>query len=142
MVTWRWEADWETQLLALPGVVKALDKAGEIVEAGAKRRAPVSHDGSHGRPPGHLKASIDRQAGRDTTGPYVDVRSPATTPAGEPYGLFCEVGTRPHLIVSHGPWPLRDRHGRVFGRVVHHPGTPAQPYLRPALFDLAGQTFR
>jgi hypothetical protein len=26
----------------------------------------------------------------------------------------------------------------VFGRVVHHPGTQAQPYLRPALDAIRG----
>lgn len=46
-----------------------------------------------------------------------------------------EYGSRPHLIVSHGTWPLRNRTtGDVFGRVVHHPGTPAQPFMRPALY--------
>jgi hypothetical protein len=50
-----------------------------------------------------------------------------------------EYGSRPHLIVSHGPWPLRNREtGQVFGRVVHHPGTPAQPFMRPAVYMQRG----
>lgn len=51
-----------------------------------------------------------------------------------PYWAAVEYGSRPHLIESHGPWPLRDREtGAVFGRHVWHPGTPAQPFMRPAL---------
>lgn len=46
-----------------------------------------------------------------------------------------EYGSQPHLIRSHGPYPLRSREtGEVFGPVVMHPGTPAQPFMRPALF--------
>lgn len=52
-----------------------------------------------------------------------------------------EYGSGPHWIISHGlwlrpenPWPLRNaRTGQVFGLVVWHPGTPEQPYMRPAL---------
>jgi hypothetical protein len=47
-----------------------------------------------------------------------------------------EYGSRPHIIRSHGNYPLRNREtGDVFGRIVHHPGTPAQPFLRPALYQ-------
>jgi hypothetical protein len=50
--------------------------------------------------------------------------------------LVNELGSRPHLIESHGDYPLRNREtGQVFGRVVHHPGTLAQPFLRPALYS-------
>jgi hypothetical protein len=46
-----------------------------------------------------------------------------------------EYGSAPHKIRSTGPWPLRNREtGDVFGRVVNHPGTPAQPFMRPALY--------
>lgn len=46
-----------------------------------------------------------------------------------------EYGSRPHLIVSHGPWSLHNAEtGEYFGRVVNHPGTPAQSFMRPALY--------
>lgn len=53
-----------------------------------------------------------------------------------------EYGSGPHWIISHGlwlrpenPWPLRNRRtGQVFGLVVWHPGTPEQPFMRPALY--------
>lgn len=120
-------------------VAREMARRGEIVTQGAKRRAPVSPDGSHGRPSGYLRSAIRWQLGTDTIGVYVDILSPATTPEGDPYGLFVEVGTAPHVIRSHGPYPLRNRKtGQVFGPIVRHPGTAAQPHLRPALDDLRG----
>lgn len=54
---------------------------------------------------------------------------------GIDYWASVEYGSRPHIIRSHGNYPLRNREtGQVFGRVVHHPGTPAQPYMRPAVY--------
>jgi hypothetical protein len=120
-------------------VARMLERKGEVVTQGAKRRAPVSPDGSHGRPSGYMRSNIHWKLGADSLGIYVDVISPASTPDGAPYGLFVEVGTAPHVIRSHGPYPLRNRRtGQVFGPIVNHPGTAAQPYLRPALEDLRG----
>jgi len=46
-----------------------------------------------------------------------------------------EYGSDPHVIESRGKWPLRNKEtGQVFGRVVNHPGTPEQPFMRPALY--------
>lgn len=120
-------------------VARDLERKGEIVAQGAKRRAPVSPDGSNGRPSGYLRSQIYWQLGGDEIGLYVDIHSPAKTPDGAPYGLFMEVGTAPHVIRSHGPYPLRNaRTGQVFGPIVNHPGTAAQPHLRPAIEDLRG----
>lgn len=118
---------------------RMLQRVGETVTQGAKRRAATSPDGSHGRGSGYMRSNIGWRLGRDTSGLYVDVESTARTPEGAYYGLFVEVGTGPHIIASHGDYPLRDKHGNVFGRVVHHPGTRAQPYLRPALGDVPRQ---
>lgn len=52
-----------------------------------------------------------------------------------PHWESVEYGGDPHLIVSHGPWSLRSDEGEYFGRVVHHPGTPEQPFMRPALYQ-------
>lgn len=55
---------------------------------------------------------------------------------GTDYWAAVEYGSRPHIIRSTGSWPLRNREtGQVFGQVVHHPGTPAQPFMRPALYQ-------
>lgn len=54
---------------------------------------------------------------------------------GTPHWSFVEYGTQPHIIESHGPWSLHNEEtGEYFGRIVNHPGTTAQPYMRPALF--------
>jgi hypothetical protein len=64
--------------------------------------------------------------------------SPAMSPTGYPIGYGLEIGTAPHVIKSHGLYPLKDKYGRVFGQKVNHPGTLPQPYLRPALDDIRG----
>ena len=95
-------------------VAKALTRAGEIVTQGAKRRAPVSPRGSHGRPSGYLRSSIGWEL-RTEHGLRTRVGSYAITNDGRDfdYGLAVEVGTRKMA---------------------------AQPYLRPALDDLNGVT--
>jgi hypothetical protein len=58
---------------------------------------------------------------------------------GADHWVHVEYGTRPHAITSHGSWPLRNKEtGAVFGRRVWHPGTPAQPFMRPALMRARG----
>jgi hypothetical protein len=131
---------WETGMLAM--IEPALDQAAVIVAAGQKRRIPVSADGSNGRPAGYARDRIHVERGRDEFGPYRDVGSDAETPDGYPYPLGLELGTAPHVIESHGDYPLRDKHGNVFGRVVDHPGTPPYPWCRAALADLVGRVFR
>lgn len=134
-----WDPQWEREILRDNGVRRMLDRAGEIVTQGAKRRAAVSPDGSHGRPSGYMRSHIGWAPGEDGHGPYTDVAATATTPDGHPYPLDVELGSRAHPIESHGDYPLRDKHGTVFGRHVDHPGTPSQPFLRPALDDLDGR---
>lgn len=142
METVVWATGWSERLLAQPGFEQILVAAGTVVAKGAKRRCPVSPDGSNGKPPGTLRDSIELQPGRDAAGPFMKVVATAESPTGRRYGLDVELGTRPHIIESHGSWPLRDQHGKVFGRTVQHPGTTAQPFLRPAVDDLAGWVIR
>lgn len=53
------------------------------------------------------------------------------------YGPPTEYGSRPHPITPNGPYPLKffwDKKGEwVTTYGVEHPGTPSQPFLRPAL---------
>lgn len=120
----------------------ALEAAAVIVAAGQKRRIPVSQDGSNGRPAGYARDHIHVERGVDIEGPFRDVGSDAETPDGYPYPIGLELGTRPHVIESHGDYPLRDKHGHIFGRRVDHPGNPPFPWCRAALQDLAGRVFR
>jgi hypothetical protein len=119
-------------------VARYLGRVGEVGTQGAKRRAPVSPDGSNGRPSGYMRSKIGWTVDKDDQGLYVDIQSPAETPEGFPYGLGVEVGTAAHTIRSKGPYPLRDKHGKVFGKEVQHPGTNPQPYLRPSMDDIRG----
>lgn len=102
-------------------------KAGRVRDE-AQRRCPVSPDGSNGNPPGHLRDSITDSLGRDEQGLYAQVGTDVS------YAPMVELGTRPHVIESKGDYPLRNPvTGQVFGKRVEHPGTEAQPFLRPAL---------
>lgn len=104
------------------------------VAAEQKRTAPVSPDGSHGRPSGYMRDSVDVSHGRDERSLYVDIGPTAETPDGHPYPLDVELGSRPHSIDSKGDYPLRNpKTGQVFGKHVDHPGTEAQPFIRPSL---------
>lgn len=134
------EPRWEVGVMGL--AEPSLDQAAVIVAAGQKRRIPVSQDGSNGRPAGYARDAIHVERGRDLEGPYRDIGSDATTPTGYPYPLGLELGTPPHSIDSHGDYPLRDKHGNVFGRHVDHPGTQPYPWCRAALADLVGREFR
>ena len=50
------------------------------------------------------------------------------------YWAAVEYGSRPHQIRSRGKWSLRSDDHEYFGRVVNHPGTRAQPFMRTALY--------
>jgi hypothetical protein len=104
-------------------VGRDLDRRAQLVEQAQKQAAAVSPDGSHGRPAGYMRDSINRWPGRDSEGQFVDVGPTATTPDGHPYPMDVEFGTRPHEIPG------------AFGREgsVQHPGTEAQPFIRPSI---------
>lgn len=50
------------------------------------------------------------------------------------YWAAVEYGTAPHWITSRGEWSLRSDEGEYFGHRVWHPGTKAQPFMRPAIY--------
>lgn len=121
-------------------VAAAVQRAGEIVQQGAKRRCPVSPHGSGGHPSGFLRSSIGLTVGLDDRG--VVAAEVGTTAF---YAAFVEFGTKPHVIRARpgGMLVFTGSDGRtVHTKEVHHPGTVAQPYLRPALDDLAGKRFK
>lgn len=85
------------------------------------------------RPSGYLRHSVTRFQESDGSwiiGPTAD------------YAEYVNDGTVPHLIESHGPWPLRNRAtGQVFGRTVHHPGTRGYHFVERSVEGLSVQTF-
>jgi hypothetical protein len=132
---------FERELKTMVG--PSMESAAAVVAAGQRARIPVSADGSYGRQPGYAKSKIHVESGIDALGPWWDIGTgdDALTPSGTNYPLILELGSRPHVIESHGNYPLRDKHGRVFGKRVNHPGTQPYPWLRAAVADLAGRTF-
>jgi hypothetical protein len=109
-----WDQAALRQLLTSPDgdVARDLRRRAENVTQGAKRRAPVSPAGSHGRPSGYGRSQIGWEMGVDAEGLYADISTPALSPEGFPYMGLQEVG----------------------GRFI-----PAQPHLRPALFEDGAQ---
>lgn len=87
-----------------------LDQVAEEVEQDIKRNAPVDS--------GELVRSVRRR------GSIITISAP--------HWHFVEYGTRPHIIRPRTKqalwWP--DAHHPV--RQVYHPGTQAQPFIRPA----------
>lgn len=109
-------------------IARDLARRAEKVTQEAKRLCPTSPRGSGENRSGHLRSSIGWSIDVDTAGLYADVGTSVD------YALPVEFGTKPHVIESKGDYPLRNPlTGQVFGRRVQHPGTPAQPYLRPSV---------
>jgi HK97 gp10 family phage protein len=110
-----------------PAGQAAVDRTAGLLTQAMKRRAPVSPVGRLHRS-GQLRSSIHAFRlgdGSVIVGPTAD------------YAQYVLEGTPPHIIRSKGPWPLRNREtGQVFGPVVHHPGTSAQPFVTEALRDV------
>lgn len=106
-------------------VMQELRRLGNVVAEGAKRRTK----------PRIAAGIVVHEPGVDNGDGYIDVETAAEDEHGAPIGLFAEVGTAPHIIRSHDGGPLVGPNGEVFGPEVHHPGTAAEPHLRPALFE-------
>lgn len=120
------------------GIGRAMSQIADRAVLSMKKHCPVSPVSS-GRS-GTLRSSITKF--RQPDGSYLIGPTAMVGPPWQPpqlLGPLVEHGTGPHIIRSHGPWPLRNRRtGQVFGPVVHHPGTPAQPFVEPAARELAG----
>lgn len=101
-------------------VYRELERRADKVIALAQAIAPVDT--------GVYRASFAKERTRVRGQAAVQVTNTA------PYAAVVEHGSRPHVIESTGPWPLRNaKTGQVFGRKVNHPGTPAFHVLRRAL---------
>lgn len=127
------DRDFQVKAAAL-GVVP-LAAGATLVLAAARREMPQSADGSNGHPAGYAQSRMQILG----KGPgYIDVGTDAVSPEGASYPAIVHYGSRPHTISSHGNYPLRDRHGRVFGRTVSHPGTKPNPWAERAAMAING----
>jgi len=110
------------RMLRLPGglVYRNMERRVRRVEAEAIRRAP----GRMGR---DIRAQIQRGPGGDFRG-VINVRHPAA--------LYVTGGTRPHQIRPRRPGGVLrfTVNGQVvYARLVNHPGTKPNDFLRQAL---------
>ena len=59
------------------------------------------------------------------------------------YAAAIEFGTEPYVIKIKNKKVLADRKkGIIFGKKVQHPGTEAQPFFRPALFQVKNKDIK
>jgi hypothetical protein len=136
-IEWNRRLEGELEEIAVSG---PLPQAGAIVLAAMKETIPVSSDGSYGRPAGYARSRLRLlNSGIDPAGAFIDVGTDATTPDGTCYPAIVHYGAKPHVIESHGNYPLRDKHGRVFGRRVMHPGSRPTYWATRATAALAGR---
>lgn len=131
-----WDDGELEKLTNSPNTNAILDRiAAETVQI-MKRLIPVSPVGPLHRS-GNLRSSVratrlGNQYGRQIIiGPTAD------------YARYVNDDTRPHVIESHGDYPLRNREtGQVFGRIVHHPGTTGKHFVEKTADALNGRVFR
>lgn len=99
----------------------AVEKVLLRVESQTKRNAPVNKQSGGG----NLRQSIRSQMTGISSG-KVEV--------GAKYAIFVHEGTKPHIIKIRRKKVLANkRQGKIFGKVVKHPGTRANPFLQEAV---------
>ena len=102
-----------------------LERIAVEIEADAKAGCP--------RDTGRLAESIDHEISGVGAGTVARIGTNVD------YALSVEFGSRPHIIRGNPYLAFEGRDGEtVIRREVHHPGTPEQPFLRPALLRQRG----
>jgi HK97 gp10 family phage protein len=96
---------------------KAIQRSILTIERNVKREAPVNKKPGGG----NLRQSVRSS--------MLGVAS-GTVEVGAEYGIYVEGGTRPHQIRPVRKMVLANRRtGEIFGRLVNHPGTKANPFF-------------
>lgn len=108
------EPGWEARIDG--PIADYLEKIAGEVEADAKAICPVDT--------GVLKDSIEHEVDGMT----------ARIGSNVSYALYVEEGTSPHIIRAKNGGALFWPGAAHPVAVVHHPGTRAEPYLKPALY--------
>lgn len=66
---------------------------------------------------------------------YVPGQLTGQVTVGTDHWAPTEYGSEPHIIEAKGDYSLHNPEtGEYFGKIVNHPGTPEQPFMRPALY--------
>lgn len=107
-------------------IQKNLRRIGLKIVSEAKKRCPVDT--------GRLRNSIHSDLTSDGFGIRVGTNVN--------YAPDVEFGTKPHTIKPKDSEALRweDENGEHFAKKVEHPGTEAQPFLRPAIDKVLNNT--
>lgn len=141
-----YEVIWDDAAIAAIPTTTQVKAAMDRIAAGAvqtmKFLTPVSPVGPLHRS-GNLRSSIHafRHSGGLVSYPYRAANDIVVGPTAS-YARYVNDDTRPHLIESHGPWPLRNREtGQVFGRVVHHPGTTGKHFIEKTAESMDGRVY-
>lgn len=117
--TMRVNSSWRSALHA--EIERYMAKLATVIQADAQRMAPVRT--------GLLRGSIYKEA--DGLTARVGVR-------GVNYWMAQEYGAGPHIIRPVNKQALHWPGARHPVAVVNHPGNPASPFLRPALYTRRG----
>ncbi len=98
---------------------RCVENVTDDVESDANRYVPIDT--------GELRSSIHS----------LKVGSSGRVFVGTDHWAPTEYGSRPHIIRAHGDYALANRETGFYARsgLVHHPGTPEQPFMRPALYQ-------
>lgn len=103
------------------GLHNAVVKAGQLIQREAMSEAPVNKQSGGG----NLRQSIQTN---------VLGIAKANVVVGADYGIFVHEGTRPHVIMVKTKKVLANRRsGKIFGKIVNHPGTKANPFMQRAI---------
>jgi HK97 gp10 family phage protein len=115
-------------------MIETLHRGTTLMRNDAYNRCPV------GDPPKHLRDSIRNEVDEEKMVGQVIVGAKLGKYAGA-HAYLVEFGTAPHLIqIGEKKKTLADRRkGILFGRSVQHPGTAAQPFMRPAYDENVGR---
>lgn len=129
---WAVKLDLNTPQIAAAiaqSMIQTLHEGTAAMAATARARCPV------GDPPKHLRDAIRTEVNEEKLIGRVIVGGKLGKYSGA-HAYMVEFGTAPHEIrVTEERKTLADPSRKIiFGRTIHHPGTPAQPFMRPG-FD-------
>lgn len=100
---------------------RAIERTAFKIEGDAKRAAPVNKQSGGG--------NLRQLIGSRMTG-----KASAIVESKAKYSAYVDQGTRPHIIRIKRARVLANRRtGQIFGKIVQHPGTKAQPYFTNAV---------
>lgn len=100
-------------------LVEAVSKSTLVMHSAALREAPVNKQSGGGNLRQSIRYRLNRLIG------VIEVNAD--------YAAHVEFGTKAHKIVAKNKSVLANRRtGQFFGKVVNHPGTHANPFLRRA----------